>query len=375
MSQKGIWKRESFFFFRWEQLVFVFFSIFFPLSLPRHHFFFFPTQGKKKTHHVGQDPARDPDRVHDLRRQLPPAPGSPRVEQPPAAREGDARGVVGRVRVADERHVGEEPGGEDAPEAVPRVHRDGVERVVELDLDRHLGREQVERARHGADDDRGPRAHDVARRGDRREAGEAAVAHVLDAVHRLARRDLGLDRADDERGQARGGGRERRRDGGVGDGEVVGRARDRLLRPRVEAVPAEPEDHHSEDEQARVVAGHRDDGAIGEEAADARPDDEGAGGGGEAFSKERERGGGGGGGEKRGVSFLSIKRRENKKKPEKKKELPLPLLLLPRASSSHLRPCAPPRTRQSRSRPSGTAAARWPCSCWPSRSSTRPSAR
>ena len=126
MSQKGIWKRESFFFFRWEQLVFVFFSIFFPLSLPRHHFFFFPTQGKKKTHHVGQDPARDPDRVHDLRRQLPPAPGSPRVEQPPAAREGDARGVVGRVRVADELDVGEEPRGQDPPEAVPGVDGDGI---------------------------------------------------------------------------------------------------------------------------------------------------------------------------------------------------------------------------------------------------------
>lgn len=117
------------------------------------------------------------------------------------------------------------------------MDRHGVERVVELDLDRDLGSEQVESSGHGADDDRCPGAHDVARGSDGRQPGKAAVAHVLDAVHGLARGDLGLDRSDDEGREARGGGRERGGDGGVGDGEVVGRARDRLLRPRVEAVP------------------------------------------------------------------------------------------------------------------------------------------
>lgn len=112
-----------------------------------------------------------------------------------------------------------------------------VERVVELDIDRDLGREEVEPSGDGADDDRGPGADDVARGRDGAEAGEAAFAHVLDAVNRLARRHLRLDRADDEGGErgcgrGQGGG-----DGGIGDGEVVGRARDRLLRPRVEPVP------------------------------------------------------------------------------------------------------------------------------------------
>lgn len=47
--------------------------------------------------------------------------------------------------------------------------------------------------------------------------------------------------------------------------------------------PAKPEDHHSEDEQARVVTRHGDDGAIRQEATDARADDEGSRGGGEAL--------------------------------------------------------------------------------------------
>ena len=203
------------------------------LSLPLQK----PKRKKEETHHVGQDPPGDPDRVDDLRRQLPPAPGAPRVEEPAAARERHAGRVVGQVRVADERHVREQPRGEDAPEAVPGVHGHRVERVVELDLDRDLGRGQVERARDGADDDRGPRPDDVAAGRDRRKAREAAVAHVLDAVHRLARRDLRLDGADDQGGEARGGRGERGGHGRIGDGEVVGRARDRLLRPRVEAVP------------------------------------------------------------------------------------------------------------------------------------------
>lgn len=69
------------------------------------------------------------------------------------------------------------------------------------------------------------------------EKKEKTAKKTIQDSHRLARRDLGLDRPDDERGEARGRGRERRRDCRVGDGEVVGRAGDRLLRPRVEAVP------------------------------------------------------------------------------------------------------------------------------------------
>ena len=310
-------------------------SLSFSLSSPKP-LFHIKNSKNTTTYHVGQDPAGDPDSINDLRRELPPASRAPRVEEPTTAGEGDTGGVVGQVGVVDEADVGEQARGEDAPQAVPGVDGHGVERVVELDFNGNLGRKQVKAAGDGADDDGGPGPDDVARSRDGGQAGEAPVAHVLDAVHGLARRDLGLDRADNERGEPGGGRGQSGGDGGVGNGEVVGGTGDRLLRPRVEAVPvffcvflegnggesegvrkkkkgkkrkeeeeklrkmkqkrrrktiekrlkkyspSKPEDHDSQDEKARVVPGHRDDGAVGEEAADAGPDDEGSGGGGEA---------------------------------------------------------------------------------------------
>ena len=120
-----------------------------------------------------------------------------------------------------------------------------------------------------------PRFSGGATGGDADETGEAAVAHrdqVPDVVQVVVQRH-GADAS------ARGG--ERRRDGGTRDdasvigGSIVKRHKGEL-RARVEAVPTEPENEGTENDERGGVTRHRVDATVRRESTGARSDDGGA---------------------------------------------------------------------------------------------------
>mmetsp|Transcript_44623 Transcript_44623/g.148912 ORF Transcript_44623/g.148912 Transcript_44623/m.148912 type:complete len:216 (+) Transcript_44623:141-788(+) len=83
---------------------------------------------------------------------------------------------------ADKLGVAEHAHGEDAPEAARAVHREGVEGVVDLELEHELGGAVVHEGADEAGEECGPREHAGAAGGDGDEAGEDAVAdhaHVV----------------------------------------------------------------------------------------------------------------------------------------------------------------------------------------------------
>ena len=128
------------------------------------------------------------------------------------------------------------------------VHRDGADRVVELELRSTKNTDSMTSdAGDQADDRRRPRGDEGARRGDRDEAGEHAVGHHARVGLAGALRDPqhGHDRA------------ERTGDRGVrgDDGELhVGGGEGRC---GVEAEPAEQQDERAEHRHRDVVAGDR----------------------------------------------------------------------------------------------------------------------
>jgi len=164
---------------------------------------------------------------------------------------------------------GEEASREHAPGPASPVHRDGVDRVVDLAaLENGLLRDEVEDAAHEADEESEAGSDGGAARGDRHEAGEEAVARGADRIRMVAKKLLEED--DDEAGN--GG-----RDGGGHDGARGAR---RVARrghaeggARVEAVPAEPEHEGARHHQGRRVPGHRERLLLLVKAAHARAHD------------------------------------------------------------------------------------------------------
>mmetsp|Transcript_15810 Transcript_15810/g.63655 ORF Transcript_15810/g.63655 Transcript_15810/m.63655 type:complete len:651 (+) Transcript_15810:246-2198(+) len=178
----------------------------------------------------------------------------------------DAGAVILAVRVIGLGIVelGREEGGrDDAPEAARAVDGEGVDDVVDLELDERLGGAEVDGRGDHAGEEGAPRVGGRAARGDGDEAGEDAVVRRggVDDV-RQAVRDGDVE---DARRRGRDGRRHEdvRRDAAVAlDGERRG---------AVEAVPADPEDEHAErleDDRLLLEVARR-----GAEAALARADE------------------------------------------------------------------------------------------------------
>mmetsp|Transcript_26907 Transcript_26907/g.88055 ORF Transcript_26907/g.88055 Transcript_26907/m.88055 type:complete len:536 (-) Transcript_26907:48-1655(-) len=163
----------------------------------------------------------------------------------------DARAVLRAVAVVGLLVVelrGEEGRGDDAPGAAGAVHGEGVDDVVDAELDEELRRPEVDGRGDRADDERAPERHDGAGRRDGHEARE-------DAVVRVARVDDAVDGvAQGRRREAARRGRDRRRHHDVAREAAV--ASDRERRDAVEAVPADPEDERAQ--------GLVDDGLLGQ---------------------------------------------------------------------------------------------------------------
>mmetsp|Transcript_6964 Transcript_6964/g.26829 ORF Transcript_6964/g.26829 Transcript_6964/m.26829 type:complete len:561 (+) Transcript_6964:336-2018(+) len=201
-------------------------------------------------------------------------------------------GVEGEVR-PQQVALREEGDGDDAPQAVGAVHREGVQRVIDGQRDQRDGGELVHREGDGADDDRRPRRHVCARRRDGHQASENRVVRG---------RQVATSDDDDLVEQQRRHGRRRghdRVDGGSA-GELQVDRGDGQGRRRVERDPSHEEDVHAEVGHGRAVAaevGHLDDRAaalvaLHLEAQRARAHDDARGEGGDAAGQVHHSGAG-----------------------------------------------------------------------------------
>ena len=152
-----------------------------------------------------------------------------------AARVEETAGARSEVRC--ERRDREQAHCERPPHAGHSVHRDGANRIVDPDpLDPEHAHDR-ERRRNDADHDRGPRRHEARRGGDRHQRRDHPVQH-----HRHIRLAEHEPRCADPAERARRGGQVRR-EGDVGEVADLVAGHDAQRRARVEAEPAEPEDH------------------------------------------------------------------------------------------------------------------------------------
>mmetsp|Transcript_26222 Transcript_26222/g.66554 ORF Transcript_26222/g.66554 Transcript_26222/m.66554 type:complete len:470 (-) Transcript_26222:119-1528(-) len=173
-----------------------------------------------------------------------------------------AAGAAGVVRHR------EEGGGDASPEATAAVHSEGVEGIVDLELELESGPAKIHEAADDPDEHGVPGQHGGAARGDGDEAGEDPVAQrgeVPDVVQLLAGEHCDHP--------AEGGG-ERGADGGARGGGGVALGSDGEGRARVEAVPAHPQYEGAERLQHRGVTADGDGGAVQVEAPRPGPDDQ-----------------------------------------------------------------------------------------------------
>ena len=177
---------------------------------------------------------------------------------------------VGVGGVLDVGVCAEDADGDDTPSAASAVDGEGVEGVVDPELEEQVVGANVDDARDDTDDEGHPGVDDGAAGGNADETGEDAVEGQADVI--VALEELGEDHRGDGAGSSREG-------GGHRDlaGEVGGVARDHEGGAAVEAVPAEPEDEGAEGAHGRGGAGHFV-GLLGDgvEAADTGSEDDGA---------------------------------------------------------------------------------------------------
>ena len=157
---------------------------------------------------------------------------------------------------------------DDAEGTAEAVHRGSLEGIVDLKLEQELGSAVNDaRAEHAANEG-GPRLSGGATGGDGNETSEGTVAHgnqVPDVVQVVV---------DDHGHETTAGGSQGGGDGGAGDDARAGDNGE--LRARVEAVPADPEDEGTENNERGGVTRHRVDAAVRSESAGTRADNPGA---------------------------------------------------------------------------------------------------
>ena len=187
-----------------------------------------------------------------------------------------ARGPRGGIRpsvvVGGVVGVSSEADAENAPDATGTVDSEGIERVIDLELVLHqLGGAKVDEATEEASHEANPRHASGASGGDGDKASQDAVANG-GHVPALGADQL-LEYNDDEAAGSRGEGGVHSSTGRSLRRQVGG---DEQGAARVEAVPADPEDEGSENDQHRGVARHFDELAIGRVAAAAGAKEEGS---------------------------------------------------------------------------------------------------
>ncbi|XBH78987.1 hypothetical protein VPH35_105073 [Triticum aestivum] len=206
--------------------------------------------------HGAAHPRRDHQDQHHVRAQQPPSAAHEQPVRPP-------RRAVDLLHVLPAREQRRE---DDAPRAAPAVQLRRLQRVVELEPGGQLVQPDEHPRRHEPADDRRPRVHHGAPRGDRREAAQEAVADVQHVpVPRLE--PLPEQRRQRRRAAGEGGRHGRaayRRPLPV---DAAGRAvglEDGEERAGVEPVPAKPQQEGAQDDERRAVPAqrHRSSGVV-----------------------------------------------------------------------------------------------------------------
>ncbi|KAM3388167.1 hypothetical protein ACQJBY_010748 [Aegilops geniculata] len=219
---------------------------------------------EERAHGAAHEPGDDED-LHDVRRQQPPA----------AAQEQPVR-PAGAVDLLHVLLLGEQRREDDPPRAAAAVELRGLQRVVVLEAAGERVETDEHPRRHEAADDGGPRVDHAAAGGDGREPAEQAVA---DVHHVPVPR---LEPLPEQRRERRHAARQRRRHGGAAHARPLPvdapgrpvRLEDGDEGPRVEPVPAEPEQEGAQHDERRAVALERHRAAGVVEPADAGPLDE-----------------------------------------------------------------------------------------------------
>mmetsp|Transcript_24956 Transcript_24956/g.62249 ORF Transcript_24956/g.62249 Transcript_24956/m.62249 type:complete len:459 (-) Transcript_24956:196-1572(-) len=174
------------------------------------------------------------------------------------------------VRLLDVPLRGEEANEQHPPHTAHAVHGEGLQGVVDAQLEQELAGTPDDKGATNAGEDGGVGLHHGAPSGDGYQPSQDPVAHGDEVPHVVQ------EVVDEHGGEAtRGGGH-----GGAHGGAPHHRhgisANDGQHRSRVEAVPPHPQDEGAEHDEGGVVAGHGDGPAVGSEAAGARAHDHGA---------------------------------------------------------------------------------------------------
>mmetsp|Transcript_144860 Transcript_144860/g.367630 ORF Transcript_144860/g.367630 Transcript_144860/m.367630 type:complete len:527 (-) Transcript_144860:203-1783(-) len=164
-----------------------------------------------------------------------------------SARPPDATPAAPPVEVVHAGAPVEKDCSKNTPRTTGTMHRKGIDRVVDLQLLQEGGGALIDEAAKDADEQRGSALHVAARRGDRDQAREDAIAHAADVV---LPEDRKAERQHHQATRCRG---ERRVHGHLrGHGPLRGRGHAERG-AAVEAVPPEPQDEGAEDDQRQAV--------------------------------------------------------------------------------------------------------------------------
>ena len=195
-------------------------------------------EAEEEGDHGGGDPANDPEDTAELDKKKVGIAGAtaPGVEP--------SNVLVASVGDGGTSRLGEETDGNAAPHAVGEVDGDGIDGIINLELEEEGGETAVDPASDDADEEGAVRGDDGGTGGDTDKAGEAAVHGVGKIVLGLAGLHLTEDGVGEHGGDGASGGSKGGGDGAeTGNVSVSGRG-DVEGRTGVEAVPSEDKAEH-----------------------------------------------------------------------------------------------------------------------------------
>ena len=151
--------------------------------------------------------------------------------------------------------LGEEANRNATPDSTAEVNRNGVDGIVNLELDEKRAPEDVRPSSDDADDERGPGRDNGAPGSDAHEAAKGTVHAHGDVVHGLSGLPAGHEHVGEHGGHGTRGGGDRGRDGAQGGDVARGGGRDGEGGTGVEAVPSDPEDERAENLEGDGMGG------------------------------------------------------------------------------------------------------------------------
>ena len=209
--------------------------------------------------HGGRDPGDDPEDTNELNKEEVGITGA----TAPGVEPSDVE--VGSVGDGGTGRLGEETDGDAAPHAVGEVDGDGIDGIIDLELEEEGGETAVDPTGNDANEESTVGGDDGGTGGDTDEAGEAAVHGVGKIVLGLTGLHLAEESVSEHGGDGTGGGSHGGGDGAKTGNVSVSGGGDVKGRTGVESVPSEPEDEGTKDLKGDGVGGEG--GGLGEGVA------------------------------------------------------------------------------------------------------------